>query len=168
MRLKASVVALLLAVVLVLNQLVSPLPQLARVLSAFPGLLLPGALPPTGAGLTQGLLDALLGWSGLLLLALLLLWVLPSRSPSWRAILPGAFTTATGLLLAKPLLLHLVLWLGRRFQAYGILGGVLVLTIWVWLVGLLLYLGMVVGVTCSTGRGSARPELLGIAGVPTD
>jgi membrane protein len=58
--------------------------------------------------------------------------------------------------------------LGRRFQAYGILGGVLVLTIWVWLVGLLLYLGMVVGVTCSTGRRSARPERLGIAGVPTD
>lgn len=168
MRLKASVVALLLAVVLVLNQLVSPLPQLARILSSFPDLLLPGGLPPAGAGATQGALDALLGWSGLLLLALLLLWVLPSRPPAWRSILPGAFITATALLLAKPLLLHLVLWLGRRFQAYGVLGGVLVLTLWVWLVGLLLYLGMVVGVTCSTGRRSARLDLLSLGGSPTD
>jgi len=168
MRLKASVVALLLAVVLVLNQLVSPLPQLARILSSFPDLLLPGGLPPAGAGATQGALDALLGWGGLLLLALLLLWVLPSRPPAWRSILPGAFITATALLLAKPLLLHLVLWLGRRFQAYGVLGGVLVLTLWVWFVGLLLYLGMVVGVTCSTGRRSVRLDLLSMGGSPTD
>jgi len=156
MRFKASLVALLLAVVLVLNQLVSPLPQLAKALSVLPLWLLPSAIPVAGAGATRGLLDALMGWGGLLLLALLLLWVLPTRPPSWRAIFPGAFCTATGLLLAKPVLLHLVLWLGRRFQAYGILGGVLVLTLWVWLVGLLLYLGMVVGVTCSIGRRSAR------------
>jgi len=156
MRFKASLVALLLAVVLVVNQLVSPLPQLARALAFFPDLLLPGGVPLAGTGATQGVLDALLGWSGLLLLSLLLLWVLPSRPPAWRVIVPGAFCTATGLLLAKPLLLHLVLWLGRRFQAYGILGGVLVLTLWVWLVGLLLYLGMVVGVTWSVGRRSAR------------
>ena len=156
MRLKASLVALLLAVVLVLNQLVSPLPQLARALAFLPDLLLPGGGPLAGTGGTQGLLDALLGWGALVLLALLLLWGLPSRPPAWRDIVPGAFCTASGLLLAKPLLLHLVLWLGRRFQAYGILGGVLVLTLWVWLVGLLVYLGMVVGVTWSAGRRSAR------------
>lgn len=156
MRFKASLVALLLAAVLVLNQLVSPLPQLARALAFFPDLLLPGGVPLAGSGATQRLLDAFLGWSGLMLLALLLLWVLPSRRPALRAIVPGALCTATGLLLVKPLLLHLVLWLGRRFLAYGILGGVLVLTLWVWLVGLLMYLGMVVGVTWSVGRRSAR------------
>ena len=34
-----------------------------------------------------------------------------------------------------------ILSLGSRFQAYGIISGVLVLTLWVWLIGLIIYFG---------------------------
>ena len=36
--------------------------------------------------------------------------------------------------------------LGSRFQAYGVIGGVLVLTLWVWLVGVILYYGQCLSV----------------------
>jgi membrane protein len=32
-----------------------------------------------------------------------------------------------------------LLALGLRFQAYGVVGGILLLTLWVWLVGVILY-----------------------------
>ena len=31
--------------------------------------------------------------------------------------------------------------LGSRYQAYGVIGGVLVLTLWVWMVGVVIYFG---------------------------
>ncbi len=34
-----------------------------------------------------------------------------------------------------------ILSLGSRFQAYGFIGGVLVLTLWVWMVGVIIYFG---------------------------
>ena len=34
-----------------------------------------------------------------------------------------------------------ILSLGVRFQAYGFIGGFLVLTLWVWLLGVILYFG---------------------------
>ena len=41
--------------------------------------------------------------------------------------------------------------LGLRFQAYGVVGGVLVLTLWVWLVGAVLYFGQCFSVVLSGG-----------------
>ena len=34
-----------------------------------------------------------------------------------------------------------ILSLGSRFQAYGVIGSVLVLTLWVWMVGVVIYFG---------------------------
>ena len=43
--------------------------------------------------------------------------------------------------------------LGARFQAYGVIGGVLLLTLWVWLVALIFYYGLALSVVLS------RPQL---------
>jgi membrane protein len=39
-----------------------------------------------------------------------------------------------------------VLSLGASFQAYGLIGGVLLLSLWVWLVALVLYFGIALSV----------------------
>jgi membrane protein len=40
------------------------------------------------------------------------------------------------------LLGSLLIWLSSRFLAYGLVGSVIVLNLWVWLIGLILYFGM--------------------------
>ena len=42
--------------------------------------------------------------------------------------------------------------LGNRYQAYGVIGGVLVLTLWVWLVGVILYFGQCLSVELAAVR----------------
>jgi membrane protein len=42
-----------------------------------------------------------------------------------------------------------LLSLGARFQAYGVIGGVLLLSLWVWLVALIIYYGMALSVVIS-------------------
>jgi membrane protein len=42
-----------------------------------------------------------------------------------------------------------LLTLGLRFQAYGLVGGVLVLTLWMWLLGVTLYYGQCLSVVLS-------------------
>jgi membrane protein len=42
--------------------------------------------------------------------------------------------------------------LGNRFQAYGVIGGVLVLTLWVWLVGVIVYFGQCWSVELAASR----------------
>jgi membrane protein len=54
----------------------------------------------------------------------------------------GAVLVATPLTLLNPLLGRLLIWLSSRFFAYGLVGGVIVLTLWVWLLGLILYFAM--------------------------
>jgi membrane protein len=52
-----------------------------------------------------------------------------------------------------------LLSLGTRFQAYGVIGGVLLLSLWVWLVGLVVYYGTALSVVVSRrrdGEASAR------------
>ena len=43
-------------------------------------------------------------------------------------------------------------FLGNRYQAYGVIGGVLVLTLWVWLVGVILYFGQCLSVELAAVR----------------
>lgn len=45
------------------------------------------------------------------------------------------------------LLGRLLFAMGLRFQAYGVVGGVLVLTLWLWLLGVILYFGQCLSVT---------------------
>lgn len=69
----------------------------------------------------------------------LVLWALPSRRVPWGYLLPGALFMGISLTLINVLLGRVLFALGLRFQAYGVVGGVLVLTLWVWLVGVVIY-----------------------------
>ena len=71
----------------------------------------------------------------------LLFLYLPSRRPSLHLIWPGALLVATGLTFINPVLGSLLVWVGSRFMTYGLVGGVILLTLWIWLLGLILYFG---------------------------
>lgn len=87
------------------------------------------------------------------------LWLLPSRAIPWRAVLPGAFLISASMTAFNVLLSRSLLLLGLRFQAYGVVGGVLVLTLWIWLVGVLLYYGQCLSVVLLRRRRGGRSEL---------
>ena len=80
----------------------------------------------------------LLGFS---LMALLLQALLPSRKVPLKPLLPGSLLIGIGLTTLNLAVSKSILSLGARFQAYGFIGGFLVLTLWVWLLGVILYFG---------------------------
>ena len=82
---------------------------------------------------------------------LVFLWALPSRRIPLRPLIPGAILVSVTLTLSNFLLGRTLLALGLRFQAYGVVGGVLLLTLWVWLVGVVLYYGQCFSVVLSGG-----------------
>jgi len=90
--------------------------------------------------------------------SLLLLWVLPSRRIRWRPLIPGAFVISIALTALNFLLGRVLFLLGLRFQAYGVVGGVLVLTLWVWLVGVVLYYGQCLAVVLLRGTSRDYPQ----------
>ena len=78
---------------------------------------------------------------------MVLLWLLPSRRVPWRPLIPGALLTSSIATLLTALLGRLLFAMGLRFQAYGVVGGVLLLTLWLWLLGAILYFGQCLSVT---------------------
>jgi membrane protein len=78
---------------------------------------------------------------------LVLLWLLPSKRVPLRPLIPGALMISTISTLLTILLGRLLFAMGLRFQAYGVVGGVLVLTLWLWLLGVILYFGQCLSVT---------------------
>ncbi len=78
---------------------------------------------------------------GLSLMALLLQKFLPSRRVPLRPLIPGAFLIGTLLTILNSAVSRSIFSLGSRFQAYGFIGGVLVLTLWVWMIGVIIYYG---------------------------
>ena len=107
--------------------------------------LMPQALPwqrPVTLGLDV-LVSLLLTFAG----ALLFLWLLPSRRIPWRPLVPGATLASLALTLLNLMLGRALFALGLRFQAYGVVGGILLLTLWVWLVGVILYYAQCFAIT---------------------
>jgi membrane protein len=99
-------------------------------------------------------------------LAYALLAFLPTRRVPVRPLLPGAILIGLALTVFNAALGRSLLSLGNRFQAYGLIGGVLLLSLWVWLVALVVYYGMAVSVVISRrreGETSVRPPLSGTA-----
>jgi membrane protein len=93
--------------------------------------------------------------------SLMVLWLLPSRRIPWRPLIPGALLLSLSVTLLNLLLARSLVLLGVRFQAYGVVGGVLVLSLWIWLVGVLLYYGQCLSLVLSrrrAGRRSTLPE----------
>ena len=78
---------------------------------------------------------------GFSLMALLLQALLPSRKVPLKPLLPGSLLIGIGLTTLNLAVSKSILSLGARFQAYGFIGGFLVLTVWVWLLGVILYFG---------------------------
>jgi membrane protein len=89
----------------------------------------------------SSILDLLISLLIAIALAMLLLWVLPSRRVAWQPLLPGALLIGSTLAILNLLLGRILLAVGVRFQAYGLVGGVLLLSLWVWLVGVIIYYG---------------------------
>ena len=78
---------------------------------------------------------------GFSLMALLLQALLPSRKVPLKPLIPGSVLIGIGLTTLNLAVSKSILSLGVRFQAYGFIGGFLVLTLWVWLLGVILYFG---------------------------
>ena len=85
-------------------------------------------------------------------MALLLQGLLPSRRVPLKPLIPGAFMIGTLLTLLNLAVSRSILSLGSRFQAYGFIGGVLVLTLWVWMVGVIIYFGQCWSVVIASMR----------------
>ncbi len=78
---------------------------------------------------------------GLSFMAFLLQVFLPSRRVPWKPLIPGSFLIGTLLTILNSAVSRSIFSLGARFQAYGFIGGVLVLTLWVWMIGVIIYFG---------------------------
>jgi membrane protein len=88
------------------------------------------------------------------------LWILPSRLVPAPVVLPGAALGAAGLMAMNVFLGRILLLLGVRFQAYGLVGGVLVLTLWIWSVGVVLYYAQCLNVVLWHSRRRQRTPLV--------
>ncbi len=78
---------------------------------------------------------------GFSIMAFLLQAVVPSRRVPLKPLLPGAIMIGILLTILNSAVSRAILSLGSRFQAYGIISGVLVLTLWIWIVGSIIYFG---------------------------
>ena len=151
-RLEAFFIVLMISIIIVLEQIIVGFRRLPedfiRYLDGFvPGLF---AFIRDTPLLTLG--QIVLSVSVLSLLALLLLRVLPSRRVPLMMLTPGALLIGFGLTGLNAVLGLSIVSLGSRYQAYGVIGGVLVLTLWVWLVGVILYFGQCWSVELASAR----------------
>ncbi len=85
-------------------------------------------------------------------MAYALMLILPTRRVPHRALVPGAVLIGLVLTTLNAALGRSLLSLGNRFQAYGVIGGVLLLSLWVWLVALIVYYGIAMSVVVSRRR----------------
>ena len=140
-RLEAFMIVLLLASLLLVEQVVVGFRQLPDELLATLQQFAPELSLVLRTGPVTWLGQILVPTLFLSLLALLLQRVLPSRRVPLRPLIPGSLLIGFSLTILNSVLSLSIISLGNRYQAYGVIGGVLVLTLWVWLVGLILYFG---------------------------
>ena len=151
-RIEAFVVVLLVGILVVIDQISANIrmipgavledlsqstPLLGKALSSFPVIEVGQFIIP------------LLGLS---IMALLLQALLPSRRVPIRPLIPGALMIGTLLTILNLTVSRSILSLGARFQAYGFIGGVLVLTLWVWMIGVIIYFGQCWSVVLASQR----------------
>ncbi len=77
----------------------------------------------------------------LLLVVMTLFKVLPPCPVTWRDIWGGAVFTSLLLLGLQQLVSNSVVSIGSRFQSYGVVGGVMVLLLWIYLTSQVFFLG---------------------------
>ena len=161
LRLKALTLLLGISVLLALDQLISNLRFLGfKVLRQWLLASLPDSLQwlvSVSSGMDVAI-SLLIGCIS----ALLFLWLLPSRPIAIRpllfpSVLVGVAVTTLNLLLGRILVV-----VGIRFQAYGVVGGVLILTLWIWLLGVILYYGQCLGVVLARRHSSGGRSTPGL------
>ena len=86
------------------------------------------------------------------LLALLLQRVLASRRIPLMPLIPGSVLIGLALTFLNEVLSLSIISLGSRYQAYGVIGGVLLLSLWVWLIGVIVYFGQCWSVELASSR----------------
>ena len=151
-RAEAFLVVLIVAVLIVVEQVVVGISRLPiEILESFRSLL------PSFSRLfdhhhvfTFG--SVIIAGSWLSILAFLLQRVLLRQKIPWRSLIPGSLLIGYALSFLNLILSLSIVSLGSRFQAYGVIGGVLVLTLWIWMVGIILYYGQCVSVESVSAR----------------
>ncbi len=104
----------------------------------------------------------ILPFLGFSIMALLLQALVPRRRVPIRPLIPGAIMIGALLTLLNSAVTRTILSLGSRFQAYGIISGVLVLTLWVWLIGLIIYFGQCwsIGLVSEVVNRHNKPKII--------
>jgi len=153
-RLEAFLIVVLAASLIVLEQIVfnlSRIPEnlLASLLAMWPDVVMVlRTIPFINVG--HFIVPTL--W--LALLSLLLQRLLPSRRVPWKPLIPGALLVGLALNVLNSAFSLSIISLGNRFQAYGVIGGVMVLTLWVWLIGVIHYFGQCLSVELASARST--------------
>lgn len=151
LRVKAFLLLVLIGPLIVLDQWISNIRFIGfYVLRHWIDPLMPPIFRDVGS-VTLGF-DLLISLLLSVIVTMLLLWWLPSRRIPLRPLLPAALFTATAISLLNQLLGRILVLLGFRFQAYGVVGIILLLSLWVWLIGVLLYYGHCLAVVQARGR----------------
>ena len=150
-RLEAFVVVLLVGLLLVVDQISAnlrmlPSEALAGFVSSLPWI--ESALRYVPILKFGRYLLPCLGFSAM---AFLLQLLLPSRRVPLKPLIPGAALIGVLLTALNLAVSRSILSLGARFQAYGVIGSVLVLTLWVWMIGVILYFGQCWSVVLARG-----------------
>ena len=151
-RVEAFLTVLGISFLIVVEQVLIGIRQLPEEILNSIDQILPGTMALVGSTpilpLGRILLPALL----LSLMALLLQRVLPTQRVPLAPLLPGSVLIGFGLSFLNTVLSLSIVSLGSRYQAYGVIGGVLVLTFWVWLVGVIVYFGQCLSVELVSAR----------------
>lgn len=146
LRLKSLLILLLVGPLLIADQLIGNMRVLgSTVLRDWLADLLPDRLGWMGK-LSYGA-DLLVSNLLAFVSVVVLLWLLPSRRVPLRPLIPGALLISSITTFLSVILGRLLWVMGLRFQAYGVVGGVLLLTLWLWLLGVILYFGQCLSVT---------------------
>ena len=140
-RVEAFMIILLISVFIVLEQIVVGFRRLPEeFLENLKGVV-PGLVNIINGSPVLPVAQIVVSALGLSFLVVLLLRVLPNRRVPIHSLVPGAILISLSLTLLNVILGLSIVSLGNRYQAYGVIGGVLVLTLWVWFVGVILYFG---------------------------
>jgi membrane protein len=140
LRLKAFLLLLFVGPLIVLDQWVSNIRFIGfSFVRSWVDPLLPAILR-AGISVSFGL-DILISLLIAILVTLALLWWLPSRRIPLAPLVPAAALSGSAITLLNLLLGRSLLALGLRFQAYGVVGCILLFTLWIWILGALLYYG---------------------------
>ena len=145
LRLKAFVLLLAISLLISLDQLISHLRFFGfKVLRQWLLVSMPDSLQWV-VSVSSGV-DVLISLLIGCISSLLFLWLLPSRPIPLRPLLVPSVLVGVSVTILNLLLGRVLMAVGIRFQAYGVVGGVLILTLWIWLLGVILYYGQCLGV----------------------